>query len=54
LTASLQEAFYKEGKELFIMPERAYAIQLALELANPGDITLIAGKGHEKVQLTNF
>ena len=54
LTASLQEAFYKEGKELFIIPERAYAIQLALELANPGDIILIAGKGHEKVQLTNF
>lgn len=54
LTAPLQEAFYKQGKELFIIPERAYAIQLALELSSPGDIILIAGKGHEKVQLTNF
>lgn len=54
LTLPLQEAFYRQGKELFIIPERAYAIQLALELANPWDIILIAGKGHEKVQLTNF
>lgn len=33
LTAGLQEAFYRQGKELFIIPERAYAIQLALDLA---------------------
>lgn len=54
LTEKLQESFYKQGKELFVIPERAYAIQLALEISRPGDLIIIAGKGHEKVQLTNF
>jgi UDP-N-acetylmuramoyl-L-alanyl-D-glutamate--2,6-diaminopimelate ligase len=30
--------------------DRARAIRLALEAAHPGDIVLIAGKGHEKTQ----
>lgn len=54
LTKLLQHKFFTEGKDLFIIPERAYAIQLALDLAQAGDIIIIAGKGHEKVQLTNF
>lgn len=33
-------------------PERKAAIQLALHRARSGDIVLIAGKGHEKVQIT--
>jgi UDP-N-acetylmuramoyl-L-alanyl-D-glutamate--2,6-diaminopimelate ligase len=33
-------------------PERKEAIRLALEKARPGDIVLIAGKGHEKTQIT--
>ena len=33
-------------------PERKAAITLAVHDANPGDIVLIAGKGHEKVQIT--
>jgi UDP-N-acetylmuramoyl-L-alanyl-D-glutamate--2,6-diaminopimelate ligase len=35
-----------------IEPDRKRAISLALRLARPGDIVLIAGKGHEKVQIT--
>jgi UDP-N-acetylmuramoyl-L-alanyl-D-glutamate--2,6-diaminopimelate ligase len=34
-----------------IEPDRARAIRLALEKANPHDIVLIAGKGHEKEQI---
>jgi UDP-N-acetylmuramoyl-L-alanyl-D-glutamate--2,6-diaminopimelate ligase len=38
--------------EFTIEPDRKRAIQLACQLAQPGDIVLIAGKGHEKVQIT--
>ena len=33
-------------------PDRRRAIALAIDEAHPGDIVLIAGKGHEKVQIT--
>ncbi len=33
------------------IPDRRAAIRRALELARPGDCVLIAGKGHERVQL---
>ncbi len=33
-------------------PDRQAAIALAIGEANPGDIVLIAGKGHEKTQIT--
>ena len=33
-----------------IEPDRAAAIRLALAEAKPGDVVLIAGKGHEKQQ----
>ena len=33
-------------------PDRHKAIALALEQASPGDIVLLAGKGHEKIQTT--
>jgi UDP-N-acetylmuramoyl-L-alanyl-D-glutamate--2,6-diaminopimelate ligase len=34
-----------------IEPDRAQAIEIALREARPGDIVLIAGKGHERVQM---
>ena len=35
-----------------VEPDRKTAIALAIREAGPGDIVLIAGKGHEKVQVT--
>jgi len=37
--------------ESIVEPDRAAAIRLALELAQPGDCVLIAGKGHENEQV---
>jgi UDP-N-acetylmuramoyl-L-alanyl-D-glutamate--2,6-diaminopimelate ligase len=32
-------------------PDRAKAIQIAIERAQPGDVVLLAGKGHETYQI---
>jgi len=40
-----------EKAEYRIEPDRKRAIQMAVEMARPGDIVLIAGKGHEKSQI---
>src|ERR1035438_4779450 len=37
--------------ECIVEPDRAAAIELAIRAARAGDIVLIAGKGHEKVQI---
>src|ERR1022692_2560753 len=42
----------KSGAKYFIEPDRGKAIAFALQQATPGDIVLLAGKGHEKVQVT--
>jgi UDP-N-acetylmuramoyl-L-alanyl-D-glutamate--2,6-diaminopimelate ligase len=34
-----------------VEPDRRKAIEIAIREANPGDIVLLAGKGHEKVQV---
>ncbi len=39
------------GTKFVAEPDRARAIGLAMEAARPGDIVLIAGKGHEKEQV---
>jgi UDP-N-acetylmuramoyl-L-alanyl-D-glutamate--2,6-diaminopimelate ligase len=39
------------GTECFIEEDRAKAIEIAIHAAHAGDIVLIAGKGHEKVQV---
>ena len=35
------------GRDLLLIPDRAAAIRAALERAAPGDVVLLAGKGHE-------
>jgi UDP-N-acetylmuramoyl-L-alanyl-D-glutamate--2,6-diaminopimelate ligase len=43
----------RETKTRFVIePDRRKAIALALAEARPGDIVLIAGKGHERTQIT--
>src|ERR1035438_8311664 len=37
--------------ECVVEPDRAAAIGLAIRAARAGDIVLLAGKGHEKVQV---
>ena len=42
----------KAGAKYVMEPDRRKAIGLALHEAAPGDIVLLAGKGHEKMQTT--
>jgi UDP-N-acetylmuramoyl-L-alanyl-D-glutamate--2,6-diaminopimelate ligase len=42
----------KKGVKYSVEPDRRKAIALAIGEARPGDIVLLAGKGHEKVQVT--
>ena len=43
----------RSGAKYTLEPDRRKAIALAIDEANSGDIVLIAGKGHEKVQVTS-
>jgi UDP-N-acetylmuramoyl-L-alanyl-D-glutamate--2,6-diaminopimelate ligase len=38
--------------DLVVEPDRAAAIRTAVALARPGDVVLVAGKGHETTQVT--
>ncbi len=48
IAAGAEAAGRKREEDLFIIPERAEAIRTAMRLAHPGDVVLLAGKGHEK------
>jgi UDP-N-acetylmuramoyl-L-alanyl-D-glutamate--2,6-diaminopimelate ligase len=37
----------RRGHDLLLVPDRAAAIEAAFERARPGDVVLLAGKGHE-------
>jgi UDP-N-acetylmuramoyl-L-alanyl-D-glutamate--2,6-diaminopimelate ligase len=37
-----------EGQSYFRVPDRAEALQLAVDLAEPGDLVIACGKGHER------
>jgi UDP-N-acetylmuramoyl-L-alanyl-D-glutamate--2,6-diaminopimelate ligase len=38
-------------RDVAVLPDRARAIQLAVARSGPGDVVLIAGKGHEPYQV---
>jgi UDP-N-acetylmuramoyl-L-alanyl-D-glutamate--2,6-diaminopimelate ligase len=40
----------KDNKDVVVEPDRRLAVRRAIELARPGDIVVIAGKGHESYQ----
>jgi UDP-N-acetylmuramoyl-L-alanyl-D-glutamate--2,6-diaminopimelate ligase len=48
IAAGAEAAGRKREEDLFIIPERAEAIRTAMRMAHPGDVVLLAGKGHEK------
>jgi UDP-N-acetylmuramoyl-L-alanyl-D-glutamate--2,6-diaminopimelate ligase len=51
ILAEVEPALKATGTPYVIEPDRAAAIRLALEAAKPGDVVLLAGKGHEKEQI---
>jgi UDP-N-acetylmuramoyl-L-alanyl-D-glutamate--2,6-diaminopimelate ligase len=51
ILAEIEPGLKSSGVQYTIEPDRAAAIRIALEAAAPGDVVLIAGKGHEKEQI---
>jgi UDP-N-acetylmuramoyl-L-alanyl-D-glutamate--2,6-diaminopimelate ligase len=47
------EAERAEGKGYVVIPDRSEAIQFAIKILRPGDLLLVAGKGHEDYQILN-
>ena len=51
ILAEIEPGLKSTGVKYTIEPDRAVAIRLALKAAAPGDVVLLAGKGHEKEQI---
>lgn len=51
ILAEVEPALRATGIQYAVEPDRAVAIQLALDAAEPGDVVLLAGKGHEREQV---
>lgn len=51
ILSEIEPGLKASGVAYAVEPDRAAAIRLALRKAAPGDIVLIAGKGHEKGQI---
>jgi UDP-N-acetylmuramoyl-L-alanyl-D-glutamate--2,6-diaminopimelate ligase len=48
IAAGAEAAGRRREHDLLLIPDRAAAIEAALERARPGDVVLLAGKGHER------
>ena len=51
IIAAIAEGLDEVGGRRILEVDRRRAIQRALQLAQPGDVVLIAGKGHENTQV---
>ena len=51
ILAEIEPGLEATGAAYTVEVDRAAAIRLALEAAHPGDVVLVAGKGHEKEQI---
>ncbi|NJN19585.1 MAG: UDP-N-acetylmuramoyl-L-alanyl-D-glutamate--2,6-diaminopimelate ligase [Oscillochloris sp.] len=47
IAAGAAQAGYHEGRDYLRIPDRAAAIRAAIDAAQPGDLILLLGKGHE-------
>ena len=50
MVAGATAAGARVGRDLLVVPDRRRAIQLAIGLARPGDVVVVAGRGHERFQ----
>jgi UDP-N-acetylmuramoyl-L-alanyl-D-glutamate--2,6-diaminopimelate ligase len=48
IAVGAEEAGCRRGRDLLLIPDRPEAIRRAFAAARPGDVVLLAGKGHEK------
>src|SRR5580700_6851801 len=53
ILAEVEPGLKQAGIQYVMEPDRAVAIRIALEAAAPGDVVLLAGKGHEREQILN-
>ena len=53
IAAGAEEAGKKRDKDLFLVHDRAEAVQFAIDRAKKGDTVMLLGKGHEKDILRN-
>jgi len=51
ILAEIEPGLKESGARYTVEPDRTAAIRLAVAEARPGDVVLIAGKGHEKEQI---
>ncbi len=54
ILAEIEPGLKASHARYIIEPDRTTAIRLALQEAKAGDVVLLAGKGHEKVQILGF
>ena len=47
----VEEGFACRSGEYLLEVDRRQAINLAIDMAQPGDVVLVAGKGHENYQI---
>lgn len=48
IAGGCRQADRRDGVDLWCIPDRAQAIQFAVDTAEEGDLVLVTGKGHEK------
>jgi hypothetical protein len=53
IAKGVEKAGKVQGKDLLLIHKREDAVQKAIELAKPGDMVLLLGKGEETVIITN-